>query len=112
MTISKRHPLIYVMNNSPINRQAAIVASQKNCVEQDFDISRQELIYLTERLERKHKLLKNVLQIKTKAQHKNFMYKYNKRIPQFRMEKEPRAFVEYVRVGQNIQKLIEELAQL
>ena len=108
----KHHPLIYVMNNSPINRQAALVTSQTGCVESEQPLTKPELVYLVDRLKRKHRLLKQVLGIKTHAQHKNFMYKYNKRLPQFRQRDEPRAFAEYIRVGRDIQRLVVELAAL
>lgn len=108
----KHHPLIYVMNAKPINRQSALVTSQSNCVETDELLSKQELVYLVERLKRKHRLLKLVIGIKTSAQHRNLMYKHNKRLPQFRQKNEPRSFTEYIRVGRDIQRLVLELTKL
>ena len=108
----RHHPLIYVMNNSPINRQAALVTSQSGCVESDLPLTKPELVYLVDRLKRKHRLLKLVLGIKTNAQHRNLMYKYNKRVSQFRQRNEPRAFTEYIRVGRDIQRLVVELTTL
>ena len=112
MTTIRHHPLIYVMSASPINRQAAMVTSQSGCDENDKPLTKLEIVHLVDRLKRKHRLLKMVLGIKTKAQHRNLMYKYNKRLPQYRQRDEPRAFTEYIRVGRDIQRLVIELTEL
>ena len=96
---------------SPINRQARRVTSQAGVRAVDAPLNADEIKPLLARLERKHKLLKHILGVRTKAQHKNLCWKYNKRIPQFRQTTEPRAFLEYVRVGRAIQILTNELAQ-
>ncbi len=106
------HHLLRVLNAVPVNRQAAIVTRQAGCVEEDTDLTKPELVWLVDRLRRKHRLLKHVLGIKTKAQHTNLMYKYNKRIPQYRQRDEPRAMAEYIRCGKEMKRLIDELARL
>jgi hypothetical protein len=106
------HPLLKVLNSTPINRQAAVVARQKFCDREDRPMSREELAAITSRLQRKQRLLKLVLGIRTKAQHVNTLYKFNNKIPQFRFKAEPRALVEYVRVGKAIQRINAELAEL
>lgn len=97
---------------APVNRLAASVVSSRRQAGADAPLSREELAYLIERLTRKHRLLKAVLGIRTKRQHANLMYKHAKGIPQFRRAKEPRAFVEYVAIGQNIQRLVQQAAEL
>lgn len=106
------HPLLTVLNGEPINRQARVVTSQRHVATVDTPLTREELAAITNRLQRKQRLLKLVLGIKTKAQHVNTLYKFNKKIPQFRFKTEPRALVEYVRVGQEIQRINTELAAL
>ena len=106
------HPLLTVLNSEPINRQARVVTSQRHVATGDAPLTREELAHLTNRLQRKQRLLKLVLGIKTKAQHTNTLYKFNRKIPQFRGTKEPRALVEYVRVGQAIETINRELAEL
>jgi hypothetical protein len=106
------HPLLTVLNSEPINRQARVVTSQRHVAAGDLPLTREELVTITNRLQRKQRLLKLVLGIKTKAQHANTIYKFNRKIPQFRRTKEPRALVEYVRVGQAIARINRELAEL
>lgn len=96
---------------SPIDRLARRVTSQKAVAKYDKPLTADEIKLLLARLERKHKLLKRVLGVHTKAQHKSLCWKYNKRLPQFRQAMEPRSFLEYVRVGRAIQILTNELAQ-
>ena len=100
-----------ILVRSPINRSASHVVSQKGCSD-DRPLAREELAYLVLRLQRKHGLMKSLLQIKTKRQHKNVVYKMNAGIQQFRAAKQPRIFAEYVRVGNDIQRLLIELSVL
>lgn len=100
-----------IVVRSPINRTAASVVSQKNASTFDSPLSRAELIYLIERLNRKQRLLKFVLGIKNKSQHKNVKYRTKRAIPQRRQKAEPRALTEYMRNGQHIQLLVKELAE-
>ena len=97
---------------SPINRLAATVTSQRRVAVQDEPLSREELAYIVQRLTRKLRLLKEVLGIKSKAQHRNLVWKTNKGIRNYRAEKEPRAVIEYKRVGEEIQRMNAELAIL
>lgn len=106
------HPLMTVLNSEPINRQARIVTSQRHVATGDLPLTREELLAICDRLQRKHRLLKHVLGIKTKAQHTNTMWKFNKKIPQYRGKQEPRALVEYVRVGKSIEIIVRELAEI
>lgn len=106
------NPLLQVLNSQPINRQARIVTSQRRVSSTDTPLTREELAAITNRLQRKQRLLKLVLGIKNKSQHNNTLYKFKKKIPQFRGRAEPRALVEYVRVGQEIQRINRELEEL
>lgn len=100
-----------ILVRSPVNRSASYVVSQKSCSD-DKPLSREELAYLVLRLKRKHELMKTLLQIKTRRQHKNAVYKMNAGIQQFRAAKQPRIFAEYIRVGNDIQRLSTELSAL
>jgi hypothetical protein len=101
-----------ILIRSPVNRVAARVVSQKHAATDDAPLSKADLVYLLQRLERKHRLLKLVLGIRTKAQHVNLRYKHSRNLPQFRKAQEPRAFTEYIRVGHDMQRLIAELAAI
>ena len=100
-----------ILVRSPINRSTSHVVSQKGCSD-DRPIAREEIAYLVSRLQRKHGLMKTLLQIKTKRQHKNAIHKMNAGVQQFRSAKQPRIFAEYVRVGNDIQRLTDELSVL
>lgn len=110
--MKREHYLTQILYATPVNKQTAIVVSQSGCVDSDKPLTKPELVYLVDRLKRKHRLLKSVLGIKTKAQHTNLMYKFNKKLPQFRYRDEPRSFIEYIRVGKDIQRLVKELQEL
>lgn len=99
-----------ILTRSPIDAAARRVTS--GGVEVDGPMTREELAALVHRTARKQRLLKLVLGIKTKAQRKNVAYKASKGIPQFRANKEPRAFTEYLRCGREIQRLTRELAAM
>lgn len=88
----------------PVNGRAASVVSQRG-IESDKPLSREELIEIVARLERKSRLLKLVLHIKTKAQHKNLMWKTNKGHRTVRSAAEPRSVKEYKRVGLELQRM-------
>ena len=100
-----------ILVRSPVNRSTSFVVSQDGCKD-ETPLTRDELSYLVRRLERKHRLMKHALQIKSKAQHKNMIYKLNIGVRQFRTEKEPRIVAEYVRVGNDMQRLLNELSAL
>ncbi|WP_294767205.1 hypothetical protein [uncultured Rhodoferax sp.] len=88
----------------PVNGRAASVVSQKG-IAPDADLSRDELLELIARLQRKSRLLKVVLGITNRAQHKNLMWKANKGFKATRIKSDPRAVVEYRRVGVEILRL-------
>lgn len=100
-----------ILIRAPVNKLAASVVSQRGAAP-DSPLSREELAYLVQRLSRRQRLLKAVLGIKTPSQHANTVYKHKKRIPQFRAAREPRALTEYLLIGQQIQNLNCELAEL
>ncbi len=106
----QQNHILKIFSNYPINKQTAIVVSQSGCQDEKGFLSFDELVYLIGRIERKHRLLKRVLGIKTKAQHTNLTYAFNKRRKQFRQQAEPRAFAEYIRCGAEIRRLQLELA--
>jgi len=95
---------------SPINRLSAGVVSQRGAAEEDSPLTREELAYIVQRLSRKQRLLKRVLGIANRSQHKNMMWKANKRFAQYRVAREPRAFQEYRRIGREMQRLNAELS--
>ena len=97
---------------SPIDKLARRVTSQRHVSPDDPSLSKQELIEIIDRLIRKSRLLKVVLKITTKRQHKNLKTKDNKGIKNFRSTKEPRAMQEYRRVGGEIHRLTEEVCAI
>ena len=101
-----------ILVRSPVNSMARQVTSQKNVSEEDKPISTNEIVLLVTRFSRKQRLLKLVLGIKTKAQHKNTIYRFNAGFKQFRASKEPRAMAEYVICGREIQRLNYELSEM
>jgi len=88
----------------PINQTAKNVISQANAMP-DKELSRDELVHILDLLKRKHKLLKSILGIKSRAAHKNMMYRYNKFSRKVGGAKQPRALAEYVRIGIEIQRM-------
>jgi len=104
------HPILAVLNSTPINRQAYRVASQAGCATSDVDLTHEELAEAYERLARKHRLMKFVLRITTKSQHKNVVDRHNKGI---RSNFRPRRITaEYVRVGNAMQVITQRFAEL
>ena len=106
-----QHYLVDVMHMTPINRAAAKVTSQKGC-HQDSSMSRDEVIEISSRLKRKHRLLRFVLGIDTKAKHVNLVYKAKKGFFTRRGKKNPRAVSEYLLVGEQMQRLQKELGEM
>ena len=98
-----------ILASSPIDSTARRVTSQRAAAKEDQQIGREELAYLVKRIERKQRLLKLVLGIKSHAQHKNTVYKAGIGVKQFRAEKEPRALSEYLLCGRETQRLNNEL---
>lgn len=95
---------------SPINAAAARVVRFGASAEPPV-LTRLERYAILVRLERKHRLLKLALGIRTNAQHKNVMHRHAQGIRQFRQSKEPRIFAEYVRVGSEIQRFSRAIAE-
>lgn len=101
-----------ILIRAPVNKLAANVVSQRKAATADTPLTREELIYLMDRLDRKSRLLKHILGIKNQSQRRNVHYRHNKGVKQFRRLKEPRAFTEYLAIGHNMQRLNQELAEL
>ena len=101
-----------LLTGVPVDRVARRVTSQQHAAVGDTPLTRDELIALIARTARKQRLLKQVLGIKTKAQHTNVVYKASKNVRQVRAMKEPRSLSEYLRCGKEIQRLSQELAAL
>lgn len=98
--------------SKPINKLAFMVSSQKNCESQSVDLTFTELLNIKNILMRKNQLLKKVLGIETKAQHKNLKTKYKYKVGQFRQKNEPRAFAEYILIGHQIHCINKALSEI
>ncbi|RYY74542.1 MAG: hypothetical protein EOO52_13335 [Gammaproteobacteria bacterium] len=103
-----KHIELYALK--PANRTAARVVSQAQSVD-DAPLSKQELVQLSNRLLRKQRLIKLVLGITTRAQHKNLINNFIRGKKNIRADKEPRLVAEYKRVGEAIDILAQELAR-
>jgi hypothetical protein len=101
-----------ILTSTPIDRVARRVVSQLGAAVGDTPLTQIELAALVNRINRKQRLLKRVLGITSKGQHKNTVYKAKKGIKQWRVEREPRAMTEYLRCGREVQRLTNELAEL
>ena len=101
-----------ILLREPVNRLAAAVTSQRRVATLERDMSRKELADIVARIARKRRLLKRVLGIKTQSQQTNLMIKFNKGLPQYRANKEPRAFTEYVALGRQMAMLNKELSEM
>lgn len=101
-----------ILVRSPVNRLAAAVTSQRHVAQADTPMTREEVTAIFQRLQRKQRLLRHVLGITSKAQHANLMYQANKGRWLGRAKKEPRVFVEYRRVGNEMQRMQNALAEM
>jgi hypothetical protein len=101
-----------ILTSAPINQTAARVVSRRRGLEEASSMGREEIIEIVARLERKLRLLKLVLGIKTKAQHHNLVWKFNKGFKTTRFKENPRSVIEYKRVGEEMQRLIRRLAEM
>lgn len=106
-----------ILTSAPVNRTAHAVVSQRRAAQTVGDLTREELIELLARLQRKHRLLKRVLLITSPAQHRNLMYAmaHNRPGPgvgKARLVGNRRAALEYKRVGEEMQRLQARIAQL
>jgi len=107
-----------ILTSSPVNKTAARVVSSSRNPMPVGDLSREELVYLSSRLERKLRLLKQVLKITSKAQHANLIYaiKNGRRnrpgVGMLRLTANPRAALEYKRVGEEMQRMQSAIREL
>lgn len=102
--------ILRAIYSEPINRLAGVVASQRRCVDSiDADIS--DLYYLMARLQRKQRLLKQVIGIDRVTQHKNLKARL-KRGVLTKGASSPRAVVDYVQNGEAIAKLSESFQRM
>lgn len=107
-----------ILASAPINQTAARVVSSSRTPVPMGDLTRDELIYLNSRLERKLRLLKQVLRIASKAQHTNLInaIKSGRRnrpgVGMLRLTANPRAALEYKRVGEEMQRMQERIREL
>jgi hypothetical protein len=101
-----------VITSAPINRTAASVAAKPRTPQSEGVMGRAELIELYERLARKHRLLKAVLRVDTKAKHKNLVYRAAKGRSTSRGKANGRAVAEYVRLGHEMQRMVRTIHEL
>lgn len=107
-----------ILASAPINQSAAKVVSSPRHPAPMGDLSREELIFLRTRLERKLRLLKQVLKITSKAQHTNLInaIKSGRRnrpgVGMLRLTANPRAALEYKRIGEEMQRMQQRICEL
>jgi hypothetical protein len=107
-----------ILTSAPINQTAARVVSSPRSPVPMGDISREELIHLWSRLERKLRLLKQVLKITSKAQHKNLVHAINSGrrgrpgVGMLRLTANPRTALEYKRVGEEMKRMQDRIREL
>ena len=95
---------------SPIDKKARIVTSQKGCVDLQ-DLSLDEMIELSNRMGRKMKLLKVILDIQTDSKRNNFIKKMRNGLFNQRCHNNGRAAHEYMRIGKQISIFCAEIAR-
>ena len=102
-----------LMTSVPIDRQAAIVTSQARTKEQEIDLTEQELLAIKSRLKRMHRLMKHLLRLNSPSQHKNFLFKWRNKHPQYRTQGiEPRIVETYVQIGAQIDRMDRAISAL
>jgi len=109
------HAIYAVMRSMPVDRLAWRVTKQSACADVDSPLSREELTEMLARMERKARLLKRVLNIETKKQQKNFRLAMKTTLPgngKWRARANPRSAVEYIRLGEEIQRLGQRICAL
>jgi hypothetical protein len=109
------HALFQVMRSTPINSAARRVVKQGNSSHDEDELSRAELVEICERLERKSRLLKKIIGIENKAQHKNLKNSVNGKRAGGGIRKaknHPRAVMEYLRCGMEIHRMIQAIGDL
>lgn len=100
-----------IIVSSPVNRQSAVIASQRGATD-SLMMSREEILQIKNRLERKSRSLKHILKISSRTTHKNIIYRINKGNPTERGKSAPRAMIEYVNLGEQINMLNLELKRI
>ena len=110
--MSREHYLMAVFVRSPIDRMARTVTSQAHVSTKDAGLSREDLVFILQRMLRKHRLLKQMLGITTKSQLCNTRWLYNRGLRHKRFKRSPRSFLEFMRLGDAIQRVHDELAHL
>jgi P2-related tail formation protein len=101
-----------VLTSVPVNHTAARVVGRRRGLEEPSTMTREELIDLMKRLERKLRLLKVVLGIDTKAKHRNLLYKTGKGMRTYRGSANSRTVEEYIRIGHEMQRMNRTLQAL
>lgn len=94
-----------ILASTPVNTTTAKVVSNRREAMPQGDITREELIAIKDRLERKLRLLKHILRIDTKAKHKNLVYKTTHGMPTYRGAGNSPAVTEYLRIGHEMQRM-------
>lgn len=101
--------ILNAINASPIDRVAARVASQRYCID-SIDASRADLELALERMLRKQRLLKRVIGITKKTQHKNLKERLKRNVLTMGSSN-PRAVVEYIQNGELMKEHYEALGR-
>lgn len=104
------HPIIKVLNSSPIDRTAHRVSSQRNCDDSFLIDDKADLDAIYKRIIRKRRLIESILRITTASQRENVRTRFNKGLIE---KKRPRRIVEeYVQLGKNIEALAKRFVEL
>lgn len=102
------HAIYKVMRAAPVNQSARRMIGQARCSVDDQDLSRDDLKAMLTLMQRKARLLKLVLGLNTKAKQKNFRSAMKGRrlgSGYGRAKQNPRASMEYIRLGEEIYRL-------
>lgn len=101
-----------ILIRAPVNRLAASVVSQRRVAQHYEPLTKPELVYLYERVQRKQRLLKVVLGIRSMTNKKNLKYRYNKGQRSGAAKSEPRAWAEFRACGQQLLRLCDALSEI
>lgn len=105
----RHNPIVRVLASVPVDRKAAMVAPQGRCSNVELVLDRDELLELIARTQRKQRLLKLILSIRTQSQHNNLVKRSRKGVTGARPK---RAVDEYLRLGASMQLLMARVAHL
>ena len=100
---------IYI--REPVNKSAAVATSQSGC-EDDFLATREDLNFCVAKIERKRRLIKHMLGITSRTKHKNLMARHAKKGRDVSGHKKPRILAEYVKTGENLNRIKRRIGQL